>query len=78
MLTENRKIDVGQRSALLVHEMAEVRRRPQIAHCGGRTIAAPLKRRGETVHVWSAWPFTQVLKDLHRRKICLQHLGPSL
>jgi len=25
-----------------------------------------------------AWPFTQVLKDLHRRKICLQHLGPSL
>ena len=59
-------------------DMAEVCCRPQISHGCVGAIALPLKRRCETVKVWSAWPAPQVNQQLRCREVGLQHVRPHL
>ena len=64
MLAEGRQIDLGECSALLVHEMAKMSRRPQIAQGGGGTITVLLEQGGEPVQIRTARPTPQMPKHL--------------
>ena len=64
VLAERRQIDVAQDCRLSIHDVAEVRCRPQISHSCACAIALPLKCGCETVKVRSAWPVPQMPQHL--------------
>ena len=78
VLAKLRQINVAWHCALLNHNMAEVRRRPQISHSRAGAIALPLERGREAVKIWSAWPAPQMLQHLRRREVGLQHARPRV
>ena len=51
VLAERCQIDVARQRLSLGHDMAEMRRRPQIPHSGVGAIALPHERGGKTVEV---------------------------
>jgi hypothetical protein len=64
VLAKLRQINVARHCPLPSHDMAEVRRRPQISHGRAGAIALLLERGCETVKVWSAWPAPQMPQHL--------------
>ena len=56
VLAERRQINLARHCPLPSHDMAKMRRRPQISNRRAGAIPPPLERDCETVKVWSAWP----------------------
>ena len=76
VLAERREINVARHCPLPSHDMAKVRRRPQISHGRGGAIPLPLERGCEAVKVWSARPAPQMRQHLRCREVGLQHVRP--
>jgi hypothetical protein len=56
VLAESRQIDVARHLPVLSHDVAEVRRCPQISHGGAGAIASPRARGRKAIEIWAAWP----------------------
>ena len=76
VLAERREINLARHRPLAGHDMAEVRRRPQISDRRVGAVPLPLQRGCETVKVWSARPAPQMRPHLRRREVGLQHIHP--
>src|SRR5271165_3162707 len=64
VLAEHRQINVARHCSLPSHDMAKVRRRPQISHGRAGAVPLPPERGCETVKVWSAWSAPQMRQHL--------------
>src|SRR3954471_21722045 len=60
VLIERREVNVRQARALLGHDVANVSRRPQVAHCCLEAIALPFQHLSKPVEVWPARPAAQM------------------
>ena len=76
VLAERRQINLARHCPLASHDMAKVRRRPQISDRRVGAIPLPLERGCETVKVWSARPAPQMRPHLRCREVGLQHIRP--
>ena len=64
VLAEHRQINVAQACALIGHDMAKMRSRPQISHGRARAVALPFERCREIVEIRSARPAPQMSQHL--------------
>ena len=64
VLAEQRQIDFAWHRPLLSHDVAEVRRRPQISDRRACAIPVPIERSGKAVKVGSARPAPQMPQHL--------------
>src|SRR5208283_2857565 len=74
VLAEHRQIDLAWHRPLPSHDMAKVRRCPQVSHGRAGAIPLPLEPGCETVKVWSARPPPQMPQYLRCREVGLQHI----
>jgi len=76
VLAERRQINLVWHCPLPGHDIAKVRRRPQISDRRVGAVPLPLERGCETVKVWSARPAPQMRPHLRCREVGLQHIRP--
>lgn len=67
IFAERLQIDVAAH-ATLGHDMADMSRRPQIAHGRRAVVVLPFECRCEAVEVWSAWPLRRCPSNFDAEK----------